>query len=512
MVITSFALAVTIRAVDLASHDVATLERMARRRRRTWLAAIVGNAMLVVVLVGGPWLRGRHRAMEAREAFGELAACLFFAEPDPQRGLTLPAGDMAVYADASRVRGWPEVCVHDMRFDREPAFWLFPEVRVAEADVVRASRVVVEELEAATDGATVPSRPRLALLRLSAAIAVYAQAADAYVGLDAPAIILPEARSVMPERVPVQAAEDSSLEVYAHADGIEMVAMDSRGLSWVRVRGGRHDGRRLRRPMTLRGTARERNASHLLWWTDPERCAPDCSRRAMGWARLNDDVTITPEPRWFAAHPVADDAHAIESGTLSVVALASPEPELRRFDLATPAEEVEEGEAAPPTPPTERVALPGAHHPHVSSDAVWWTHEGSLWEHRNGETRSRGPGAGWVRRVGDWVWVESGELLHDGEPVATMQTSDDVKLVANGRAWLFARRDTRLEVAICDGVRPLVGGHRRGRAMGRDPGGRSSERGVQRDRRSGDPGTRRRRSSGRSAAPRAVLRHGRADR
>lgn len=437
--------------MDLASHDVATLERMARRRRRTWLAAIVGNALLVVVLVGGPWLRGRTRAREARASFGALAACLWNATPDPRHGLTLPPDDLAVYADASRDPEWPRRCVALTRFGLEPAFWLFPETRVAEADVVRATRVVAEEIEATRPSATVASRPRLAMLRLSAALAVYAESADAFVDLDASAIELPEARSVMPERVPLQAAEDASLEVYAHADGIELLALDGRGLSWVRVRGGRHDGRRMRRPSTLRGTARHLHESHLLWWTDPERCAPDCSRRAMGWASLGDDAAVLPDPRWLGAHPVADDAFAVSADGLRVVALGEP-PELRRFELASndanAFEDDEQRDA--PAAPSERVALEGALDPHVDADGVWWSHEGVVYEHRE-TTRALGEGSGWVQRAGAWVWAQSGEIWRDGERVATMPGTTTTRLVAaDRRAWLFAEREGTLNVATCE--------------------------------------------------------------
>ncbi len=415
--------------MDLASHDVETLKRLARRRRRTWAGVILGNLALVVVLVGGPWLRGRLRAEEARRSFGELAACLWNGTPHASQGLTLPADDLASYAVVARQTDWPRRCLEQTRFDLEPAFWLFPEVRVAESDVVRATRVVAEEIEAVEGRATVASRPRLAMLRLSAALTVYCEAADAYVGLEEPAITLGDARAVMPERVPLQAREDAELEVYAHADGVEMLALDARSINWVRVRGGRHDGRRMRRPTTVRATARDDNRSYLLWWTDPQRCAPDCARRAMGWARLDDSVVTLPDPTWVAAHPVSESAFVFHNNELRVVALGNEEPELRIFELDA------ESDDDTPAAPTTRIVLPGAQHPVLDAQSVWWTHEGRLWEHRDGVTEPRGPGEGWVQRVGEWVWVQSGELLHAGESVGTVPVEG--RLVSDGpHAWL----------------------------------------------------------------------------
>ena len=427
---------------------------MARRRRRAWVAAIVGNALLVVVLVGGPWLRGRQRALEAREAFGRLAACLWDAEPDPRHGLTLPADDLAAYADASRDAQWPRRCLEATRFDLDPAFWLFPETRVAEADVVRATRLVAEEIESAPLRATVASRPRLAVLRLSAALAVYSERADAFVDLDAPAIRLSEAESILPERIPLQAGPNAELDVYAHADGVELVALDARGLSWVRVRGGRVDARRLRRPSTLRATVRDRRTSHLMWWTDPERCAPDCTRRALGWAALDDSVVLLPQPRWLGAHPVSDDAVAVQGESLWVVAAGDP-PELRRFDLEV--DDVDPGDADAPHPndapdaPAERTPLEGAEQPALDGESVWWTHEGVLHSHRDGRTRTHGAGRGWVQRAGSWVWAESGELLYDGHRVAHQRPSGTSRLVGrDARAWLLAHHEGTLAVSACE--------------------------------------------------------------
>jgi len=209
----------------------------------------------------------------------------------------------------------------------------------------------------------------------------------------------------------------------------------------------------MRRPSTLRGSARDRHASHLLWWNDDERCAPHCAQRAMGWARLDDSAAVLPEPRWLGAHPVGNDAFAIRSGVLSVVALADGEPELRRFELGDLAsDEDDDGhDGERPVTASERVVLPGAFDPVVDAQSVWWTHDETLYAHRDGTTRAYGSGSGWVRVAGPWVWVQSGQLLRDGQSIATMPTSDEVELVAGEHmAWLFAERGSSLEVAICN--------------------------------------------------------------
>jgi hypothetical protein len=325
---------------DPEEEDFRALSRDALRRRRLWLLGIVGNALVALVLVGGPYWRGRERALEARRDFAALCACLWNAEVAPRPGLTLPPADLPAYVDAASDPEWPSRCLARAEaLAPEAAFWLFPDTRAAEDDLRRAGAMVARELRDASSavdpGASVPMRPRLAVLRLAAAIGVLAREADASLELDAPAILLPEARTALPERVPLRAMSDAIVEMRPWAEGVELLALDSRGVSWTRVGGGQVDHRRLRRPALVSGVTRDRHARPWLVWSTPEaRClATGCARQALGVAPLDDATVVTPRPRWLAAHPWRGPRSvAIGDDAIWVLALTDDaSAELRRF-------------------------------------------------------------------------------------------------------------------------------------------------------------------------------------
>ena len=329
-----------VRQGDLEEEDFRALSRDALRRRRLWLLGIAGNALVALVLVGGPYWRGRERALEARRDFAALCACLWNAEIAPSPGLTLPPEDLPAYVDAASDPEWPSRCLERAEaLAPEAAFWLFPDTRAAEDDLRRAGAMVARELRDATSAvdpsASVPMRPRLAVLRLAAAIGVLAREADASLELDAPAILLPEARTVLPERVPLRAMSDAIVEMRPWAEGVELLALDSRGVSWTRVGGGQVDHRRLRRPALVSGVTRDRHARPWLVWSTPEaRClATGCARQALGVAPLVDATVVTPRPRWLAAHPWRGPRSvAIGDDAIWVLALTDESSaELRRF-------------------------------------------------------------------------------------------------------------------------------------------------------------------------------------
>ena len=337
---------------DPDEDDFRALSRDALRRRRLWLLGIAGNALVALVLLGGPYWRGRERALEVRRDFAALCACLWAAEVAPNPGLTLPPDDLPAYADASRDPAWPARCVPTAEtIAPEAAFWLFPDTRTAENDLRRARAMVVRELReapsAADPTASIPMRPRLAILRLAAAIGVLAREADVSLHLDAPAILLPRATTAGPERVPLRAMHDADVEMRPWAEGVELLALDARGVSWTRVGGGRVDHRRLRRPALVSGVARDTRARPWLIWSTPEaRCvATGCARQALGVAPLGDSTVVTPTPRWLAAHPWRGPRSvAIGDDAIWVLALTeNASAELRRF--AMPIESANANEA-----------------------------------------------------------------------------------------------------------------------------------------------------------------------
>ncbi|MAT23560.1 MAG: hypothetical protein CMN29_01115 [Sandaracinus sp.] len=415
---------------------------------------------MALVMLGGPYWRGRERALEARQRFAEAAACVWGGQPAAEPGLTFPEGDWAHYADAARQEGWPGTCLEALEaVAPAEVFWLFPDTRHAEGQLRRAVAMVRRELEAASgpraEGAPIPARPRLAFERLAAALGVLCREADARLDLDAPAIAFQApARSATPERVPLRAAREAELEVRPWVEGAELLAIDRRGISWVRVAGGRVDQRRLRRPRLVARAFRGGEVPWLLWRMDDARCAPDCSHRASGLAPLGDETVVTPEPIWLEAHPVTAQAVAVEGREAWIVARGEAGPELRRFTLddagsgeeAAEAEDAEaedaeagraeterEEPAAAPLAPVERWALPGAEDPQVRPGRVDWWHEGRHWSWEGGEVRSGAPGeAGWARLDAGWLAWSEGErvLLERGDTrfEAPSRTLEDVLL------------------------------------------------------------------------------------
>ena len=356
--------------------ELRRLAAASKRRKRLILAVIVGNALVALLLIGGPYLRGRHRALEGRQAFAEFAACLWGARPAPSPGLALPEGEEERFVDAFRyhepghgggespdrseprevrpsapalaARAWPMHCAEELAaVAPSSAFWLFPDTRHAEGQVRRAVAMVRSELEdaarhlrrvgnARAEG-VVPWRPRLASLRLQAALTLWSQEADVSLGLEKPMLTWPAhgPSTVRPERVPLRAAPNARVELLPRGDGLEVRALDSRGVSWVRVGGGRVDVRRLRRPRLVQGLGISSRWPLLVWSTPADRCVDGCARHSMGVAWLTDATAVTPEPVWLASHPqgpVENSVRALVDGTVMVVS-ATPDgsSELRTF-------------------------------------------------------------------------------------------------------------------------------------------------------------------------------------
>lgn len=371
-------------AAEALDPELAKIAAQAKRRRRLILAVFAGNALVFAILVGGPYFRGRHRALAGREAFGELAACLWGGSLADDPGLSLPPGEELAYVDAFREapEEWPMHCADELNaVPPDDIFWLFPDTRHAEGEVRRAAAMVRDEFSAA-EGADragrVPSRPRLAVQRLQAALTLWSEEADVYVGLEDPLIAIPErAETVRPERVPLRAAEDATIWMEPRGDGLEIRAIDDRGISWVRVGGGRVDMRRLRKPSLVEAFGASERWPLLVWRTPDERCAPDCARQASGVAFLTDDTDITPAPIWLAAHPAGPAATHVRAdgeGNVWVVADGVEEGasrELRAFPgaLGEREEDEEAAEDAPdgdsgdeeprPLAPETVTALPG---------------------------------------------------------------------------------------------------------------------------------------------------------
>ncbi|MEM9073429.1 MAG: hypothetical protein AAGE52_33295 [Myxococcota bacterium] len=427
--------------------DPNALRRIAARRRRLWTTAIVGNLLVALVLLGGPWLRGRARATESRAAFVALAACLWDATPAPNPGLTFPTGDLGPYADASATEGWPMRC--ESRLDsivRPPVFWMFPDAKRAEEDVRRAVDVVRRELRQ-VDGPrdVVPARPRLAMLRLSAGLAVLAREAGSDEGLTRPTFVLGDARAALPERVPLDVEESATLTVEVREGEVDFLALGRRAISHVRVGRGRLTPQTIRRPQLVQHVRLVDGDAWLAWWMPRARCGDECFQRALGVATLPLRAVVAPEPRWLRAHPL-EDASSLRwtDDALWVIAERREDPELVRFPLL-PAEDAEDPEAG------ERVArLQGAAHAVFQDDAAVWVADGSLW-------RSKPSGRDAVRATRGESALEKEVTLGSGiaeTAEGTCEVGTHVRVVGDNEsgALVYAREGELWTRPLRDGV------------------------------------------------------------
>ncbi|MEM9863759.1 MAG: hypothetical protein AAF938_19325, partial [Myxococcota bacterium] len=272
--------------------EVRALRRKGRRTQRIWLAAIVGNLVVFGLLIAVPYVRAHRRLGHARTQAARLAVCLCGGEVRAQ-GLALPDPAHEGYAERFWSEpSWPRRCAVELDdLVPEPTFWLLPDIREAEVDARRAVELVREELQGAADAdraKPVPDRPWRAMQRLLAALTLWSESVSDEPVLGALIAFPTPVGPLRPERVPMQASESAALTIRPYADGAEALALDGRGVSWVRVHGGRVDGRRLRRPQLLREGWLAREGPILLFAMRDERCGEGCARRASGVVKLDD--------------------------------------------------------------------------------------------------------------------------------------------------------------------------------------------------------------------------------
>lgn len=334
---------------DLPDRDAEKLANAFKPNRAPALIAVVANVVLAAAFLGVPYLRGRTVATQARAAFADAAACLFDAKVGSRGGLALPLGDEERYA-ALVMRGpaeWPARCLPKLeQVAPEQAVFLWPSVKQACADVTAAVALTKRELDTLIEQreegqGRVPVRPMLALSKLRAALTLLAQAVDDTSELDADAVRFTQpGLATVPARLPVGAGSEALLQLWGHATGIEATALDSRGLSWLRLDDGELDRFRLAVSPLVRATLRVDGQSYVVWAMAPERCAERedrCSKRASGIAALPMGAETLPEPFWLGGHPAGRPERSLGVHDRSVVLLARDGPgsevELRRFAL-----------------------------------------------------------------------------------------------------------------------------------------------------------------------------------
>jgi hypothetical protein len=342
-----------------------------RRGKRLWMGVLVLHAALAVGLAGGPWLRGRLRAAEARARFAEFAACLWGGAVAPGAGLGLPEGEELRFADRV-LHGppeWPGACRDPLRrVASSPAWMLFPDVKQAEAVVAEAvaradaALVDVEQSRGQVAHAHVSLTLHRKVEHLLAALAHLASASGARGVLTAPAVTLAERGAlVSPTRVPLDVARDVLPRIGVRGDGLVAVAMDRRTLTRVRVGGGGMTLQRVRRPSLVQAVVHGPEGRPWAVWAMPEaRCVREegaCAGRATGVARLARGDARLADPVWLAAHPMGDPARAVhvgnEGGDVVVWMVARAidgGAQVVRFELPL------DGEAAEKEAPLEPVA------------------------------------------------------------------------------------------------------------------------------------------------------------
>jgi hypothetical protein len=299
-------------------------------------------------------------------------------------------------------KDWPARCRPLLRsVAPEEAVFLWPSVKVAGADVRTLVKLTERELDALQrqrlahhGGGRVPARPLFALSRMRAGLTLFARAAGADDALDSDAVRFNRAPGLVPPaRLPIMAGSMAALQVWAGQDGLRAIAMDGRGVSWLRVEDGKLDRHRVRRTSLVRAALRAEDRPLLVWAMPQERCAQQadrCIRRATGVALLGNEDHALPTPTWLGGHPAGRADRSLRWGLAGRVDLlarktSNGELELRRYALdpaaaaAAPPASTDDanGEpaaapeqaapAAPPLSPSERYAWPD---PAVPSDAL----------------------------------------------------------------------------------------------------------------------------------------------
>ncbi len=357
-----------------ARNDDLDAQRIAKSFRPQWprLALIVGtNLLLAGLLLGIPYARGRRIAREERAAFARFVSCLLGGSAAPAPGIGLPLGDRDHFASnvlfaPSR---WPLICRGPLReLAPEDAVFLWPSVKQAGADLRAVVKLVDDELvtlhRARREGTgRVPQRALVALAKLQAVLTLMAKATDVTDELDNDAVRfagpLPLAT---PARLPLLAAESAMLDVNSSGGALEAFALDSRGISWLRLDAGKIDRDRVKRTGLVRAVVRSDGEPYVVWATSPSRCKEredHCAARATGIARYSKGAGALPTPRWLGGHPAgrADRVLRIAaSGAVDMLALADAEGHLdqRHYQLdlqaATP-------ENAPPLAATASIRV-----------------------------------------------------------------------------------------------------------------------------------------------------------
>jgi hypothetical protein len=302
---------------EVIDHEAEQLAKSFRPNRRPLLLAFAANFAIAAVLLGVPYVRGRMLANEERQNFVGFVQCLIGGEPAATPGLSMPRGERDHFAAKVLQAGadWPMSCQPKLKKLAPPnALFLWPSVKQTGADLRAAIDLVDRELTQLAKRrkaglARVPQRPLEALSRLQAASVLYVRAADVDKNIDNDAIVLKQRVTGLakPARLPLIAGDTTELDVWSRDGTLEALALDGRGLSYVRVDDGKVDRERVKRTSFLRGVVRAGATPYLVWAMPDAKCIERedrCADRPTGIAPFDKGGTQLGEPIWkLPGHP-----------------------------------------------------------------------------------------------------------------------------------------------------------------------------------------------------------------
>jgi hypothetical protein len=413
---------------DVSEVEARQLAGAFRPNRKPLFIAVFANLSMAVLLLGVPYWRGHRLGLRARHDFAAFARCMVGGEIATSPGLALPRGERDHFAANVMFAkpAWPMTCNQALQKLAPPELiFLWPSVKQAGADVRAAVALVQRELlvlhERRKRGpGRIPARPLEALRRLQAASVLYAHAASSDADIDNDAIRFDHAANGLanPARLPLTAAQTSTLQLWSSELALEALALDGRGLSYLRLADGKVDRERLRRTSFLRGVVRAGATPYVVWALPDTRCQDredHCAGRPTGIAPYDRGGNSLAEPVWkLAGHPAGRLDRVMrlsELGRVDLVARASAEGaiDLLRFRLPERAPEAAgPKQTAPTLEPIER------------------------WPVAAGASTAN-------------------VVLLDGEPSAVLQTADNSDGVSATLTWATAREPLQLAAASGSG-------------------------------------------------------------
>ena len=331
-------------------------------KKRRYLFALFGNVVLLVVMVGGPFLRGYLRTRSMWRQFGSFAACVYGGTPSEVPALGLPNGSEAHFAARvlQRAPGWPESCQKLLaELTPDQPIFLLPSVKVAEGDIRAAAKLVHNELSALgvrVPGERLSTRPLRAIEHLRAALSRHATTAGVLNVPESDAFVLkPGAGLPIATRVPLYASSEARISVWGTDSDFHALAVDMTGVSSVRVWGGGMRQERFPRPRLLEAFLPGVQGGLFVWAMPRARCREKeggCAHKAMGVAALQLPLDKLPRPRWLGAHPAGRIDRSVWQGPDGLLVVAEGKEQQREVrELPLPEADLADPSEMPPLAP-----------------------------------------------------------------------------------------------------------------------------------------------------------------